>query len=67
MGAGHHKFEIPVLYATGKHGRQYKITEPVRLIHEAIDDIKHPDVIIPVGVYIVGTTSESLKHSNKRD
>lgn len=67
MGAGHHKFEMPVLYATGNKGRQYKITEPTRLIHEATDDIQHPDVVVPSGIYIVGTTANSLNHDNKRD
>lgn len=30
-GAGHHNFDVPVLYATGDKGRQYKITEVVYL------------------------------------
>lgn len=67
MGAGHHKFECPVLYASGAKGRQYKITEPTKLIHEAIDGIQHPDIVVPVGIWIVGTTSNGLFHSNKRD
>ena len=66
-GAGHHNFEMPVLYATGSKGRQYKIIENTLLIHTAIDGIKHPDIIVPPGIYAVGTTSESLSHVNKRD
>lgn len=67
MGAGHHKFIVPILYADGKAGRQYKIQEPALLRHEAVDGIQHPDIIIPIGIYIVGTTSNGLKHSNQRD
>jgi len=67
MGAGHHKFVCPVLYADGEHGRQYLLREPVLLQHEAIDGIKHPDVIVLSGQYTVGTTSEGLQHKNKRD
>lgn len=66
-GAGHHNFEMPVLYATGSKGRQYKITENTLLIHTATDGIKHPDVVVSPGIYAVGTTSESLSHVNKRD
>lgn len=66
-GSGHHNFDVPVLYATGDNGRQYKITEPVLLIHTAIDGIKHPTIEVPPGIYIVGTTSIGLNHSNKRD
>lgn len=66
-GAGHHRFEMPVLYATGSHGRQYKIDEPTLLQHRAGDNVKHPDVTITPGVYIVGTTANSLAHSNHRD
>jgi len=67
MGAGHHNFAAPVLYADGTKGRQYKIIEPILLKHTAVDNIQHPDVIVPIGIYIVGTTSEGLRHSNKRD
>jgi hypothetical protein len=67
MGAGHHKFAAPVLYADGEHGRQYLLREPVLLRHEAVDGIQHPDVMVPVGQYVVGTTSEGLRHSNRRD
>jgi hypothetical protein len=67
MGSGHHKFETPVLYATGPRGRQYKITEPTRLLHEAVDGLQHPTIVVPVGTWIVGTTSNGLSHSNKRD
>jgi len=63
MGSGHHNFEFPVLY----HRGQFKITEPTTLIHTAVDGIKHPDVIVPPGVYIVGTTAAQLDHSNMRD
>ena len=66
-GAGHHNFEMPVLFATGDRGRQYKLTEPTLLIHTAVDGIQHPSVLIPSGVYSVGATKESLAHSNKRD
>ena len=67
MGAGHHKFVAPVLYADGDCGRQYRITESLMLCHEALDGIKHPDVTIPPGVWIVGTTSLGLRHANQRD
>ncbi|MDD5229942.1 MAG: hypothetical protein PHC43_01280 [Candidatus Marinimicrobia bacterium] len=67
MGAGHHKFLAPVLYADGEHGRQYRITEPITLRHEAVDGIQHPDVTVPVGIFIVGATTNSLAHSNRRD
>lgn len=67
MGAGHHTFICPVLYSDMGKSRQYKITEPTLLIHKAIDGIKHPDVVVPIGVYIVGTTSNGLSHSNRRD
>lgn len=67
MGSGHHKFCCPVLYADGSKGRQYKIIEPVKLLHEAVDGIQHPDIEVPVGIYIVGTTSTGLPHSNMRD
>lgn len=67
MGAGHHKFVAPVLFADGDHGRQYRITEPVTLRHEAIDGIQHPDVTVPIGIFIIGTTANSLPHSNRRD
>ena len=63
MGSGHHNFEFPVLY----HRGQYKITEPTTLIHTSIDGIKHPDVIVPPGVWIVGSTANQLTHSNARD
>jgi len=63
MGAGHHNFEFPVLY----HRGQYKITEPTTLIHTAVDGIQHPDVIVPPGKYVVGTTANQLAHSNARD
>lgn len=63
MGSGHHNFEFPVLY----HRGQYKITEPTTLIHTAIDGIKHPDVIVPPGIWIVGTTAAQLEHKNLRD
>ena len=67
MGAGHHKFVAPVLYADGARGRQYRVTEAVLLRHEAIDGIQHPDVVVEPGVYIVGTTATSLHHTNRRD
>jgi len=67
MGAGHHNFEMPVLYAYADNGRQYKITEPTRLIHTAVDGIQHPTVTVPIGTWIVGTTANQLNHSNARD
>ncbi len=68
MGAGHHKFVAPVLYADGENGRQYLVKdEPVLLVHHAVDGIQHPDVIVYPGKYIVGTTASQLKHSNLRD
>ena len=67
MGSGHHNFEMPVLYASGEHGRQYKIIENTQLIHTAVDGIQHPTITIPPGVYAVGTTSNGLNHSNMRD
>lgn len=69
MGAGHHSFECPVLYCYGEKSgsRQYKIIEPTRLIHTATYGIKHPDIIVQPGVYIVGTTANSLQHNNMRD
>ncbi len=67
MGSGHHNFEMPVLYASGKHGRQYKIIENTQLIHTAVDGIQHPTITIPPGIYSVGTTSPSLVHGNMRD
>ena len=63
MGSGHHNFELPQLY----HSGQFKITENTKLIHTAIDGIKHPDVIVPPGIYIVGTTATQLNHGNARD
>ena len=67
MGAGHHKFAAPVLYADGEHGRQYLTSEPITLQHEATDGIRHPDVTVPVGTWIVGTASLGLSHDNGRD
>lgn len=63
MGSGHHNFELPQLY----HRGQFLIREQTTLIHTAIDRIKHPDVVVPPGKYIVGTTAAQLAHSNKRD
>ena len=64
MGTGHHNFEMPVLYAYGKGGRQYKMSEPTRLIHTAVDGIQHPDVVVPAGIWAVGTTAPSLRNVN---
>lgn len=63
MGSGHHNFEFPVLYHLG----QYWITEPTTLIHTATDGIKHPNVVVPPGKYLVGTTANQLNHRNARD
>jgi len=67
MGAGHHNFEMPVLYASGKYGRQYKIVEATMLTHRATDGIQHPTITVPPGMYAVGTTANQLEHSNMRD
>lgn len=67
MGAGHHKFDAPVLYASRNGQRQYWIKESVTLTHEAVDGIQHPTLTVEPGKYIVGTTANGLHHSNKRD
>jgi len=68
MGAGHHKFDAPVLYSNDSTGkRQYWVTERVILIHMATDGIQHPTLTIEPGKYIVGTTASSLRHDNLRD
>ena len=66
-GAGHHNFEMPVLYAFDGKSRQYKITAPTKLVHTAVDGIQHPTVTVPVGIWIVGTTASQLYHRNARD
>ncbi|MBW2345628.1 MAG: hypothetical protein JRF53_16835 [Deltaproteobacteria bacterium] len=63
MGSGHHNFEFPVFYERG----QFWITEPTALIHTAVDGVQHPDVIVPPGKYVVGTTANQLRHNNARD
>jgi len=63
MGVGHHKFEIPVLY----HWGQFWVQEPTLLIHHAVDGIQHPDVTVPPGKWIVGTTASQLWHRNAAD
>jgi len=63
MGFGHHIFEGPVLY----HRGQFLLTEEMALIHTATDGIKHPDVVVPPGKWIVGTTANQLAHGNARD
>ena len=63
MGFGHHNFEGPVLY----HDGQFFLKEDTVLKHTAVDEIQHPNVIVPPGKYIVGTTASQLKHSNARD
>lgn len=67
MGAGHHTFEVPVLRAWSPAGTQILLTEPVILHHTAVDGIQHPDVTVPAGKWIIGTTAASLRHSNARD
>jgi hypothetical protein len=67
MGAGHHKFTAPVLYCDKGGKRFYKLAESTMLYHHAVDGIRHPDVLVKPGVYIVGTTATSLPHSNYRD
>jgi len=63
MGSGHHRFELPVL----RVGGQIWVQEPTMLKHHAVDGIQHPDILVPVGKYIVGTTSMGLEHTNQRD
>lgn len=63
MGSGHHNFELPQLY----HRGQFWIKEATTLIHTAIDGIQHPDILVPPGKYIVGTTASQLRHGNARD
>lgn len=67
MGSGHHKFVAPVLYCDENGKRYYKVEEETKIIHHAVDDIQHPDLVVPIGVYVVGTTTTSLDHYNKRD
>jgi hypothetical protein len=67
MGAGHHKFVAPVLYCDKDGKRFYWVQEPVLLVHQAVDGIQHPDVIVEPGVYVVGMTATSLQHENLRD
>lgn len=67
MGSGHHRFCEPVLRAYNGGRTHVLITTPVRLVHEAVDGIQHPDVEVPPGQYIVGTTSPGLAHANRRD
>jgi len=67
MGAGHHKFDAPVLYSSMDGSRQYWIKENVTLTHHAVDGIQHPTLVIEPGKYVVGTTTNSLSHPNKRD
>jgi hypothetical protein len=64
MGSGHHRFELPVL----RSGGQVWIQEPTKVVHRTNDDtLRHPDITVPPGKYIVGTTAQSLNHSNMRD
>lgn len=63
MGFGHHNFEGPVLY----HDGQFFLKESTVLKHTAVDGIQHPDVVVPPGKYIVGTTASQLSHANARD
>lgn len=67
MGSGHHTFELPVLRAYAAGVSQVLITTPTRLHHEPVDGIQHPEVIVPPGKYIIGTTSAGLAHDNRRD
>jgi len=69
-GSGHHTFVTPVLYCDqhgGEYGRQLLVTEPVLLVHGAVDGIRHPDVLVQPGQYIVGTTARSLRTGALRD
>lgn len=63
MGSGHHNFELPQLYCRG----QFWVQNPTLLLHTAVDGIQHPDVTVPPGKYIVGTTATQLDHNNFRD
>jgi len=67
MGSGHHRFAEPVLRARRGSKTYILLREPVVLVHEAVDGIQHPDVEVPPGQYIIGTTSPGLAHSNWRD
>lgn len=68
MGSGNHKFLSPILYAYKDGKRFYYVKdEPVMLVHTAVDGIKHPDQIVEPGKYVVGTTANSLRHSNYKD
>ncbi len=68
--SSHHKFDQPVLseYVSGV-GRIVYIPEgkSVELHHEAVDGIQHPTIIVPAGQWIIGSTANSLSHSNRRD
>ena len=67
MGSGHHRFVEPVLKAHKGSKTHVLLREPVVLVHEAVDGIQHPDVLVPPGQYVVGTTSPGLRHGNMRD
>jgi hypothetical protein len=67
MGSGHHKFELPVLRAWDGKNTQIYVKEETIIHHEAVDGIQHPDLVVPIGKYIIGTTANSLFHTNKRD
>lgn len=67
-GSGHHKFVSPILYCDKDGKRFYYVKdEPTLLAHKAVDGIQHPDQIVEPGKYVVGTTANSLRHSNLRD
>lgn len=66
MGSGHHKFEVPVLFARSQWGRQVLIQEPTLLQHHGAG-VKHPDVLVAPGIYILGTTAMSLDVEGWRD
>ena len=67
FGAGHHRFLSPVLYADGDYGRQIRLTETLLLRHEPVDGVRHPDIVVQPGTYIIGLTSSGLNHSNSAD
>lgn len=68
--SSHHQFTEPVLSEYVRHvGRIILIPvgHTVDLVHEAVDGIQHPTVTVPEGQWIIGSTANSLYHSNDRD
>ena len=68
--AGHHKPTEPVLSKyVPDVGRIIFIPDgaEVTFIHHAVDGIQHPDLRVPPGQWIVGTTASSLVHPGVDD